>query len=137
MREKYLRSVGKLLDCSPAERKRLLERLGNAVDAYLEDAPDADETELMENFGSPEVCAARLLEECDPAALADIRRKRKCRNRILVAVLLVLLVLAVGVAAYLWSNGGLVIIETTHYENGFPEDIQWDQVIYDYEDQAG
>lgn len=134
MREKYLRSVGKLLDCSSAERKRLLERLGNAVDAYLEDTPGAGETELMENFGSPEVCAARLLEECDPAVVADVRRRRKRRNRILVAVLTVLLALAVGVAVYLWSNGGLVIVETTHYENGFPEDIHRGQIIYDYED---
>ena len=134
MREKYLRSVSRLLDCSAKERKRLLERLGNAVDAYLEDVPDADEAELRENFGAPEVCAARLLEECDPTEVADIRRRRMRRARILVAVLAVLLTLAVGVAAYLWSNGGLVVIETTHYENGFPDDIQRGQVIYDYED---
>lgn len=134
MKEKYLRSVGRLLDCSSAERKRLLERLGNAVDAYLEDAPNAGEAELRENFGAPEVCAARLLEECDPAEMADIRRRRTRRSRILVAVLAALLALAVGVAAYLWSNGGLVIIETTHYENGFPDDIHRGQIIYDYED---
>lgn len=117
MREKYLRSVGKLLDCSSAQRKRLLERLGNAVDTYLMDAPDAGETELMENFGAPEVCAARLLEECDPAAMANFRQRRKRRNRILVAALTVLLALSLGVAAYLWSHGGLVVIETKEYTN--------------------
>lgn len=134
MKATYLRSVGALLDCPGKERERLLGRLEDAIDAYLEDAPDAGKTELIENFGAPEVCAARLLEECDPAALADVRRRRKRRNRILVAALVVLLALAVGVAACLWSNGGLVIIETTHYENGFPDDILRGQVIYDYED---
>lgn len=133
MKEGYLRSVGALLDCPAKERERLLERLEDAVSAYLEDAPDAGKTELMENFGAPEVCAARLLEECDPAAVADTRRRRKRRNRILIAVLAVLLALAVGAAAYLWSNGGLVVIETKEYVNGFPEDIERDKVTYHFD----
>ena len=134
MKEAYLRSVGALLDCPVAERKRLLRRLEGAVTAYLEDTPDADETELIKNFGAPEACAAQLLEECDPAVVADIRRKKKRRNRILVAALAALLTLAVIVAAYLWFYGKLVVIETTHYADGFPEDIPMDQVVY-YNDE--
>lgn len=128
MKEAYLHSVGALLDCPAEERERLLERLGGAVNAYLEDEPDAGEAELMENFGAPEVCAARLLEECAPAALADVRRREKRRNRILIATLTVLLALAVGVAAYLWSNGGLVIIEIR--ENAARAT---GQIYYDYD----
>ena len=127
MKEAYLRSVGALLDCPVAERKRLLRRLEGAVSAYLEDTPDADETELTKNFGAPEACAAQLLEECDPAVVADIRRKKKRRNRILVAALAALLTLAVIVAAYLWSTGGLVTIETKAYANR-----PTGQVYYDY-----
>ena len=130
MKDAYLRSVGALLDCPAKERERLLIRLEDAVSAYLEDAPDAGETELAETFGAPEVCAARLLEECDPAAVAVARRSRKHRSRILIAVLTVLLALAVGVAAYLWSSGGLVVIETKEYVNGFPEGTAGDEVIY-------
>ena len=132
MKEEYLRSVGALLDCSVPERKRLLGRLESAVNAYLEDTPDADETELMKNFGVPEACAAQLLEECDPSAVADVRRKRKHRNRILVATLVVLLTLALGIAAYLWSNGGLVVIDTTSHR--LPEDQHRGEIIYDYID---
>lgn len=128
MKEAYLRSVGALLDCPAKERERLLGRLEGAVSAYLEDAPDAGEAELMGSFGSPEVCAARLLEECDPAAVADVRRRRKRRNRILVAALAALLALTLGVAAYLWSHGGLVVIETKEYANR-----PTGQVHYDYD----
>lgn len=132
MKEAYLRSVGALLDCPAAERERLLGRLEGAVSAYLEDAPDAGETELMKNFGTPEACAAQLLEECDPAAVADVRRMRKRRNRILIAALAVLLALAVAVAAYLWSTGGLVMIETTSHR--LPGDQHRGEIIYDYID---
>ena len=40
----------------------------------------------------------------------------------MVAVLAGVLVLVLALAGYLWSNGGLVIIETTHYET-IPEDF--------------
>lgn len=135
MKEAYLRSVGALLDCPAKERERLLERLEDAVSAYLEDAPDAGEMELIENFGAPEVCAAQLLAECDPMAVADARRRRKCHNRILIAALTVFLALAVGVAAYLWSNGGLVVIEAKEYVNGFPEDITRGEVTYHFDEE--
>lgn len=72
--------------------------------------------------------AARLLEECDPAAVADTRRRKKRRNRILIAALAVLLALAVGTAAYLWSNGGLVVIEIREHA---PRATG--QIYYDYD----
>lgn len=70
----------------------------------------------------------RLLEECDPAAVADIRRRKTRRHRILIAALAALLALAVGVAAYLWSSGGLVMIEIR--ENAARPT---GQVYYDYD----
>ena len=36
-------------------------------------------------------------------------------------------------AAYTWSTGGTAIITTTHYENGFPDDLPRNEVIYDYD----
>ena len=66
MKERYLHSVRLLLDCSPEERERLLSRLNCAISSYLEDVSDATEIDLVTNFGTPEDCAARLLEECTP-----------------------------------------------------------------------
>lgn len=129
MKEQYLDSVRALLDCPQGERERLLSRLGQAVSAYLEDAPEAGEPELAANLGTPEECAARLLEECDPGAVAAERRKKKKRHRITVAVLAVL----VGITAYLWSNGGFVVIRLG---DAIPESVRNlppNTVIYDYD----
>ena len=134
MKEQYLDSVRALLDCPQGEQERLLSRLGQAVSAYLEDAPEAGEPELAANFGTPEECAARLLEECDPGAVAAERRKKKKRHRITVAVLAVLLAVMVGITAYLWSNGGLVIIRLGKAVPDSIRNLPDNQVTYNYDD---
>lgn len=134
MKASYLHSVRRLLDCPAAERERLLRQLDRAVGAWIEDNPCADKAELAKTFGTPEVCAARLLEECDSTVVTDERRKRKLRTRVLIVVLTILLLAAVGIAAYLWSNGGLVIIEHVRYGENFPDDLPMDQTIYHYDD---
>lgn len=134
MREQqYLDSVQALLDCPQGERERLLARLGQAVAAYLEDVPEAGERELVANFGTPAACAAQLMEECDPGAVAAERRKKKKRHRITVAVLAMLLAVSLGLVAYLWANGGLVIIRMG---KAVPESIRNlpdNQVTYNYD----
>lgn len=135
MKERYLHSVRILMDCSPEEKERLLSRLSNALAAYFEDVPDADEKALIANFGTPEECAARLLDECTPTTVAIERQKKSRKHRVLMTILAVLLVITTGVALYLWSNGGLVIISTYH---NVPPDY-WDtipsnHVIYAYDD---
>lgn len=134
MKEAYLHSVRHFLDCSQVEQERLLRQMEGAVSAWLEDNPDANETELIKSFGSPEICAARLLEECDPTEIVGERRKRTRRARVLIAVLAVLLILAIGSATYLFRQGGLVIIEHTRYGENFSEDLHMDQIIYHYDD---
>lgn len=134
MKAAYLHSVRRLLDCPAAEQERLLRQLDGAVSTWIEDNPGADEAELAKTFGTPEVCAARLLEDCDPTVIAGERRKRKRRTRVLIAVLTILLLAAVGIAAYLWSNGGLVIIEHVRHGENFPDDLPMDQIIYHYDD---
>lgn len=134
MKEQYLQSVRALMDCPAGERERLVARLGQAVAAYLDDVPEAGEAELFANFGTPEACAARLMQECPPEALAAERRRMVRRHRRTVAILSVLLAAALAVAVYLWSNGGLVIIQSG---NAVPESIRNqpdNTVIYDYDD---
>lgn len=134
MREQqYLDSVQALLDCPQGERERLLARLGQAVAAYLEDVPEAGERELVASFGTPEECAAQLMEECDPGAVAAERRKKKKRHRITVAVLAAVLAVMVGITVYLWSNGGFVVIRMG---DAIPESEkiqEWGTVVYNYD----
>lgn len=134
MKASYLHSVRRLLDYPAAERERLLRQLDRAVSAWIEDNPCADKAELAKTFGTPEVCAARLMEECDSTVVTDERRRRKLRTRVLIAVLTMLLLIAAGIAVYLWNQSGLVIIEHVSYGESFPDDLPMDQIIYDYDD---
>ncbi len=134
MKEGYLHSVRALLDCPAGEKERLLSRLDSALTAYLADVPEADEADVVSNFGTPEDCAARLLDECAPGVVASERQKKKRRHRILVAVLAALFVAAMGLAVYLWSNGGLVIIETGKITPEKAREFERGHVIYEYED---
>lgn len=133
MREHYLQSVRALLDCPPAEKERLLSRLGNAITTYLEDVPEADEADLVANFGAPEDCATRLLEECTPEAVTKERQRKIFRYHIWVTILVMLLAFALGVAAYLWSNGGLIIIQSSHTIPNSLRDLPQGQVTYNYD----
>lgn len=116
MKETYLRLVQEHLDCPEEERRRLLGRLEKAVDAYLADEPEA--ADLAAAFGAPADCARELLAECDAGAVAAERKKRRRRIGVVIAVLAVVLALLLGLVIHMWSNNGLVVIETTHYEDG-------------------
>ena len=121
MRERYLRSVRNLLDCPSSEKERLLQRLNSAVATYLEDVPDAGEPDLITVFGTPEDCAARLLEECTPSAVTVVRKKRDRRHHVLTAVLAVLLTIMIGIAVYLWSHGLYIIHINEEWPDPFRE----------------
>lgn len=133
MKERYLHSVRILMDCPPKERERLLSRLNHAVTAYLEDVPEANEMDLFVNFGTPEDCAVKLSAECAPKVVLAERQKIK-HHRILVAFLSVLLAIVIGVAALLWSNGGLVIIKTDRWAPDSLKELPTNHIIYDYND---
>jgi len=135
MKEHYLQSVCVLLDCPPKEKKRLLSRLDRAVAAYLEDLPDVAEADLTGNFGTPEECAACLLDECAPGEVAAERQKQKRRRCAVIAILALLLVIAAGATYCYWhTHGGYAIILT---DDDIPEsmkDLPLGQVTYSYEE---
>lgn len=120
MKEQYLRTVQNLLDCPADIQKQLMQRLRSSVTAYLEDYPDADQSCLIQTFGTPEQCATELLSEYYPTTIA-VQKKKRQHMRLAVILLAVVLALALFAAGYLWSHGGLVVIEHTHYADGIPE----------------
>ena len=134
MKERYLHSVRILMDCPSREKEHLLSRLSNAITVYLGDVPEASESDIVSNFGTPEECAARLLDECTPAALATERQKKSRSHRTFMTVLAVLLAVALGFVMYLWSNGGLVIIQTNDRAPTFWNDYPPEHIIYSYDE---
>ena len=116
MKQAYLRAVQRgLEDAPPEDRERLLKRLTEAISAYLEEDPDATEADIIKAFGTPEACAAELLEECDPTKVAAVRRKRKMRLYVAIAALAVL---AAAVAAALLLRGGSEIPLADAFSHG-------------------
>lgn len=111
MKENYLHSVCVRLDCSPKERDHLISWLDIAVTAYLEDNPEADKASLTASFGTPEECAVRLLDKCDPTVIFAERQKKRRRHRVLTTILAVLLIAALGIAVYLWSHNWVIITQ--------------------------
>lgn len=104
--EAYLRAVRRGLADAPAEdRERLMKRLTEAVSAFLEEDPEAGEADIIRAFGTPESCAAELLEECDPARVAAVRRRRRLWLYVLIAVLAAAAMAVLAVLFRRWSMG--------------------------------
>ena len=97
---KYLRAVRRQLDAPREDRERLLGRLGQAVAAYVEENPEAEAEELASVFGTPEICAAELMAECDPNRIAEMRRRKRRRSIALIAALVAALVILMAVNHY-------------------------------------
>ena len=94
----YLQAVRKGLADAPTEdRERLMKRLTEAVSAYLEEEPEASEADIVKAFGTPEACAAELMEECSPERVAEVRRKRKLRYAVIAAAVAAAVILLAAV----------------------------------------
>jgi len=119
--KQYLHAVRQHLDVPQADQERFMERLTKAVSAYLEENEGIYPDSLADAFGQPEVCAAQLLAEIDPAVVAATRKKKKRWQHIIAGILVILTALLACLLLHLFSRGGFVIITQGTYIN--PEDI--------------
>ena len=94
--ERYLRAVRKALHCPGRQGKRLLHQLGEDIEEYCEEYPDATEEALFRRFGTPEDVAADFVEDLGGSIAVNIQRRR---NRIATAVIVVLVLVAGAVTA--------------------------------------
>lgn len=72
-RAEYLREVKKELACPWRERRRLLRRAEQAVDAFLEENPEAGQDDWYAALGAPEDMAGELLTSYDTGEIKRIR----------------------------------------------------------------
>lgn len=94
--ERYLRAVRKALHCPGRQGKRLLRQLSEDIEEYCEEHPDATEEELCRRFGTPEDVAADFAEDLGGSIAVNVQRRR---NRIVTAVIVVLVLVAGAVTA--------------------------------------
>ena len=92
----YLRAVRRALRCPGRQGKQLLRQLSEDIEEYCEEHPDATEEELCRRFGTPEDVAADFVEDLGGSIAVNIQRRR---NRIVTAVIVVLVLVAGAVAA--------------------------------------
>ena len=109
---RYLRSVRSMLPCSGAQKKRILEEIRCNANAFLEDQPNADSSQLQIHFGTPEQIAASYVDNMDMSALLKtIRIKKRIFTTVVAAVLAILLSWACTVT---WA-----IIKANDQNNGY------------------
>ena len=84
-------------------------------------------------MGPPRETAEALLESVPTRERARYRAQRELWTRVLVILMAVVTAASLVYAAYTWSTGGTAIITTTHYENGFPDDLPRNEVIYHFD----
>lgn len=94
--ERYLRAVRKALHCPGRQGKRLLRQLSEDIEEYCEEHPDATEEALCRRFGTPENVAAAFAEDLGGSIAVNVQRRR---NRIVTAVIVVLVLVAGAVTA--------------------------------------
>lgn len=92
--EPYFKALKKELCCPRELQNDFLKQARQLVENCLEDFPDASVSTLEQHLGSPHELAAILMEDVDPAVLAQYRRRKQLRKRIVVAILAILFVLA-------------------------------------------
>lgn len=130
----YCREAERKLELPSGRRKTLLAGLQQELKERFSSEGDLTLRDICEEVGSPEDTAATLMESVSLEERERYRMQKRWKIRGLIAALAVIAVLALGLIAHMWSNGGLVVIETTHYVDGFPEDLPMGEVHYDYDD---
>lgn len=103
------------LECSRRERNIFLHRAEQAVDAFLEENPDASPDEWYELLGTPEEFAEQLMEECD---LRETKKslRRRINQITIVGIILSIFLVLLTIFAYLYCvTGGYIELQTTRY----------------------
>ncbi|NCE64032.1 hypothetical protein D1159_05380 [Pseudoflavonifractor sp. 524-17] len=115
-RAEYLREVKKELACPWRERRRLLRRAEQAVDAFLEENPEAGQDDWYAALGAPEDMAGELLTSYDTGEIKRIRQNKLLSLKVAVFSLVVLVFAFGGLLYYYWAHEGYVEVTTIIYE---------------------
>lgn len=138
-RHSYLRAVKRHLAGSRTERARMLDTARRAVDAFLEENPQADEAAWRRDLGTPEELAAELMEGSALGEVQDSLRRHTRTVRIACAIFLVVVAIGSIVGYWCWIHRDYVEVKTTIIEVEKEEDLPPlpTFVIHDYTKENG
>lgn len=135
--QEYCREVERGLELPRTRRQALLGGLRQELEEKFSPAKELTGEALSREAGTPRETAAFLMESVSEAEKGRYRTQKRRRSRALIAALAAVAVLAVCLVIHMWSNGGLAVIETTHYADGIPENFPMGgegKVTYQYDD---
>ena len=123
--KKYLRQVRRHLPCGFKVKKQIMEKIGTAVNSYMERHPGTSYGQLLQRFGTPQQVACTYVDEMETTELL-------CRLNLRGKVLKTVAATCVT-AVVLWAIGLLVVtIEFYQGANGYCVfTIVQDEVIED------
>lgn len=98
--KRYYKAINSWLPCSRKLRKQIIGQIQNCVEAYLEQNPDADITQLKNHFGDPQTIAATYVENTGTAEILKDLRIRRRIVRIVAGVMAVMLIMWAGVVIW-------------------------------------
>lgn len=119
----YCREAEQTMELPTRRRRTLLAGLRQELEERFASKADLSLQDICDVVGSPEDSAAALMESVPWEEHACYRAQKRRKLRVLVAVLAAVMTLALCYALYMRATGGTVIIETTHYVEGIPEDF--------------
>lgn len=98
---RYLKKIRRYLPCSTKMKNQLLFQLRGSIDNYLNEHPDADQAQIIQQFGTPEQIAASWLYEMDQKTLISQLQLKNRIARIITGCAVVIVLLFSATMAYL------------------------------------
>lgn len=79
----YVKKVRSLLPCGPRKKAQIMAQFTSSLSVYQSEHPEADYSQLIAHFGTPEEIAATCVEN---TVAADLLRMLRIRRRIIAVV---------------------------------------------------
>ncbi|MBR3954537.1 MAG: hypothetical protein IKJ63_03575 [Clostridia bacterium] len=113
--KEYIKSVKKQIVCPTAESRQMLRELQANVSDFVQENPDADMVQIVEQFGEPEEIAKNYLADADPKRISKAINNRKVIIAVGITIVIVfaIFLLCTFVESYRQGHGTVTIdIET-------------------------
>ena len=91
--KEYIKSVKKQIICPTAESRQMLRELQANVSDFVQENPDADMVQIVEQFGTPEEIAKMYIADTEPK---NIKKAVNIRKLIVIAVAIIIAIVAVS-----------------------------------------
>ena len=95
--KEYIKSVKKQIVCPTAESRQMLRELQANVSDFVQENPDADMVQIVEQFGKPEEIAKAYIADAEPQNIKKAINIRKLLIAAIVASLLIFTSIMIGI----------------------------------------